>query len=848
MSSSFSAAFLSRLTTDHLLLKPAHVMSVLSDGLPEGLSTSAQEDSASGNFSSWLETNLPNFGSTTDEITSVDRIGSLDETFTFEPDEDPLSTQSFNMDLQNLAVDDPEKAQDALEIMRRLYDEQPDNPGLVKPDVSCYRTVVEGWIQINKLDRAQRVFDEIEARVLDNSLTISSDSVVSMQMAYLVMIQGWAENVKNDFAGKSAEKAESLLRRMGKIGLETNVKLWTMVLDGWCKRAAIVRGAMGRAESLLEEMEASYTNNINSTLRPNVLTYTSFIGGLARSKETDKARRAEVVLDRMERYGVQPDMVAYTSVLNCWAKAISRRERELAACRALRILNDMERLYVTEEKYHIKPSLITYTTAISAIGNSLDRSSPEMAESVLKRMYSLSQSGAIANIKPTTTVYNAVIHALSRAPYSNRVKYAQRAEQLVDDMLNHAKSGEKDVQPDVRSWAALLRAWARSGSPEAAENSQRVLDKLEYLHRRGETTVRPNYVCYTTVMSAWGFSRSKGSLDKMEEILKRMEQTYEETLEADVRPNTVSYVTAIDAFVRRNGKDAAQRAQATVDRMLKLYAKGLGHVRPTRIVFNTLIHAWSKSSLRTAPLKAESIFKWMEAQYRQGDDLLRPDEVSVCAVLNAWANQAQHGGARRALQIWKHSEAMSLEERGFPPTIMMPNIVIKAIARSKDANAAELAERILLGLESDYCSGKSLLRPDVTTFSSVINACAYYSGDSNGRAKALKIALRTFDKLCKSSDEKPNNITFGTIFKAIANLMPLSDEREKLVRNLFDRCTEDGLVDSFVLSQVRNASPQLYRELVEEPCGLGGDTADESIDSILQSMPQEWSANVVEYS
>jgi pentatricopeptide repeat protein len=772
---------------------------------------------------------------------------------------DPLSVQSFNMDLQNLADDNPQRAQDALEVMRDLYRNEPNNTWTIDPDVSSHRTVMEGWIQVGRLEKAQAVLDAMEDTFFPLRHNATSNGVAALnatsktsfedrsalfpnEMLYLSMIQAWSDDTKDDFSGKSAERAEALLRRIqNRIGLEPNVKLWTMVLEGWCKRAGMVRGAMSHAEALLAEMEA------NPSIHPNVLTYTSFIGGLGRSKEKDKARKAETVLDRMQRCGVEPDMVAYTSVINCWAKSVSRRERELAASRSLRILNDMERSYISKEMYHVKPSLITYNTIISAIGNSLDPNAPEMALDILKRMYALHDSGSIANLKPTTSAYNAVIFSLSRAPMSSRLRYSRRAEQVVVEMMERGRNGEKDVQPDVRTWATLLRAWAQCGCPDGAENAQRVLDKLEDLYARGVTNVRPNYVCYTTVMGAWGRSRKKGALDQMESILKRMEQKYEETLEADIRPNTVSYVTAIDAYVRRSERDAAQRAQATVDRMMKLYSKGLGHVRPTRIVFNTLIHAWSKSGEKGAAAKAEKIFKWMEVQYREGDELVRPDEVSMCAVLNAWANQAENGGAERAQQIWEYAESMTLEERGFPQTIMMPNIVIKAIARSKDTFAVQKAEGILLRLESDYRSNIGILRPDVTTISSVINACAYYNGDAEGRKQALDAALRTFNKLSGMSDEYANNITYGTIFKAIANLMPGGKDRDSLVQKLLDQCTEEGLVDAFVLSQVRNASPQLYRDLVNEPCGLGGPDGDDSIESVLRNIPHEWSANVVDY-
>jgi hypothetical protein len=330
-------------------------------------------------------------------------------------------------------------------------------------------------------------------------------------------------------------------------------------------------------------MERAYQqqgSSKNATVAsPNVMTYTSYLGGLARSKERDLARRADAVLSRMEAHGVEADMVAYTSVLNCWSKAVSRREREVSAQRSLRIIEEMERLYA-KGVYAVKPSLITYATAIRAIGNSLDPEAPNTAEALLRKMYERYEAGLASNMKPSTTIYNAVLIALSRATGHNRAKNARRAESLLQEMMDRVDRGEADVEPDVRSWAAVLRAWAMSGTYDAAENAERVLSRLEDYYAKGQSTFGPNFVCYTTVMGAWGQSTRKDALDRLEVILKKLEVQYEETQDADIRPNTVSYVTAIDAFIRRNERDAALRAQATVDRMTRLYAKGLGMLTP----------------------------------------------------------------------------------------------------------------------------------------------------------------------------------------------------------------------------------------------------------------------------
>ena len=806
-----------------------------------------------------------------------------------------LTLTDFYMDLQNMAYGpNPHMALDALEIMVDLHSQ--GKPSTVRPDGRCYNTVLEGLIQAGYLEDADDLLLQMEQpnALLQSSITITNDTSVSSspsptnpnpvlatEYSYMLLAQGWADyQVAYDVSGQGAQKAEDILRRMQtRGGFVPSVKVWSIVVEAWCKRTKIApRSALQRAQDLLTEMEEQHpaaqdettassnssssssslscrtnTSTIPTAPPPNLVTYTSYIGGLARSHDWSLARKADATLARMERFGIAPDVVAYTSVLNCWAKTWSRREREMAAPRALRIVQEMEYSYHVRGNAQAKPTLISYATAIRAIGNHWDgQVAATQAQALLKRLYQLydTNAGGVSSnqastttttsggggrvrkyhpLKPTTTIYNAVLNALSRAATAspkNRLRYVRRAEQYLAEMHQRTTvQGERDVQPNVRTYAAVLRCWAMSGVPDAAENAQRVLDEMVRLHQQGKTHVRPNYVCYTTVMGAWRDSRKPQALTKMESLLQYMEDEYTKTQQADIRPNTISYVVAIDGIVKRKDSKSAQRAQSIVDRMMTLYEQGLGHVRPTRLVFNALLHAWSKSPQPTAAERAEEIFQWMEEQHRAGDVLLGPDEVSLGCVLNAWANQAATNVAapQRAQQIFDHMQSLTLEQRGFHISIMTPNIVIKAIARSKHVRSVEMAEQILLQLEQEYQSGQSLLRPDVTTYSSVINCCAYYK-HAQGKTNALQVALRTFGKLCQlessssSSGDGPNNISYGTLFKAIGQLMPLGTERTEMVQSLFDKCCEQGFVDAFVLSVRVYMEIVVHGTLDAEPC------------------------------
>jgi hypothetical protein len=714
---------------------------------------------------------------------------------------------------------------------------------------------------------AQKLLDRMEAL----------EHLHPSPLTYRLVCQGWARS-------QNVQNAQAILERYAQkvhVGCTTNntflfpqsdlVTFYAIVIEGWCRLVGKVPDAMERAEALLNEMETSCcVREVQQQQRPSIadtndsdlrntrgarsqdlgpfsLAYTSIISALPRTKQANLARKADIILQRMARFGVEPDVVVYTCWANCWAKATSRIERKMASKKVLKLLDDMEDSYITQGNYLLKPSSITYATAIKAIGYSLDPDAPKLAEEVLRRMYRLTESKVI-HVPPTIANFNAVITALSTSgTKKQKGENARRAEALLVEMIRRSRQGESAVEPSAMSWGSVLRAWAESGLPDSGEQAQRVLDQFEKWYEAGNSLVRPNVVCYTTVMSAWGRGNAppKTALEKVNKILSKLEQEYIETLDETLRPNKVTYITAIDVYCRKMPDIAGSLSQSLVDRMIQLYSMNLGFDRPTRIVFNTLINAWSRSKEPNAAENAEKIFQWMEAQYLAGNKLVQPDEVSLCGVLNAWANNALNGGAFRAQQIMDHTEILTAEQRGFNHTIVSWNVLIKAWGRSRAEDSVTRAKNILLRLEKQYEQGYSDVKPDTTTYSSVINCCAYYNGPGEGKGAAFEVAWRAFCKIKDSNNLVANNVVYGTLFKAIGKLTPHDDDREKMVRDLFAECCSNGQVCSFVLSQVRSSSPKrLFRKLVLKPSSLRDKDAS-NIEKIMKKMPKEWGRNAV---
>ncbi|KAL3918145.1 MAG: hypothetical protein SGILL_004374 [Bacillariaceae sp.] len=639
----------------------------------------------------------------------------------------------------------------------------------------------------------------------------------------------------------------------------------------------MVPNAMDRAEKALAEMERSYNadkgeskanltevqemsrtlGDTRQAIGPISLAYSSVIVGISRSKKRDMAQKADSILRRMKRNGAEPDVVVYTSVLNCWAKTASRKERKQSSTRVLSLLQEMEDAYTAEKNYLLKPSQITYSQAIKAIRHSLDPNAPRIAEGILKRMYNLTESGRI-QVPPNVANYNAVITALSTSgPKAQRQSNARKAEDLLDDMIRRSRrEGEFSVEPNIFTWGSVLRGWAESGSPDCGEQAHRVLERLEELYDSGNSRIRPNVVCYTTAMQAWarGDASPEMALHSVNNLLAKLEQLYIETGHDYSRPNEVTYITVMDSYCRKCPEEAGSMSQAVVEHMVKLHEKGIGFGKPTRIVFNALINAWSKSPEDNAAENAERVFQWMESEYHETasngrgyvgkQSTSQPDEISLCGVLNAWANNAANGGALRAQQIMEYTtNVLTAKERGFDHSVVSYNVLIKAWGRSRAEDSVQRAEKILTDLEDNFAKKKSNIQPDITTYSSVINCCAYYAGPSKGRAAAFDVAWRTFRKIKESNKLVANNIVYGTLFKAIGKLCRTED-RDDMIKDLFEECCRAGQVCSFVLNQVRHSSPkELFRTLVLIPCSLKDKDAS-NVDRIFRKIPKAWKKNV----
>ena len=365
------------------------------------------------------------------------------------------------------------------------------------------------------------------------------------------------------------------------------------------------------------------------------------------------------------------------------------------------------------------------------------------------------------------------------------------------------RSTSMAIQPNTESFRSVLHAWSNAVrtsdddelSVRAAQRALDVLTWMVRLYKTGENTmVKPDSNCFELVMKAWTNSGHPEAAERVEKLLVIMDRLYQDEPSGDdaggddsLRPNTRCFDHVLTAWGKRaeSSPDAAQRAQDVLDHMEMLASEGMDDAGPSLASYSTVSAAWAKQIGLKGAQRAEKILKLVESRFLAGEAEFRPDAISYNIVTDAY---------------------------------------VKARVKDSYKRARELLSR-QLKMHAEHAVHRC--RPDVFSYTLVLNACAATYGNRKERLAAFNVAESTFSEM-RSNGIPANHVTYGTMLKAAAKLLPPgSERREAVVREVFGRCCRDGCVSGLVLNGLRMAaSPKLLKELT---------TAE---------IPSKWSSNV----
>ena len=103
-----------------------------------------------------------------------------------------------------------------------------------------------------------------------------------------------------------------------------------------------------------------------------------------------------------------------------------------------------------------------------------------------------------------------------------------------------------------------------------------------------------------------------------------------------------------------------------------------------------------------------------------------------------------------------------------------------------------------------YENGNQEAKPNIRTFSTVLNACAYTNGDKAARIEAFQVSRKVLKEILGGEYGSPNEIVFSTFLKC-CSLIPGGHQRDELAASIFHECCSRGLVDVKVILNLRRA-------------------------------------------
>eukprot|EP00985_Skeletonema_marinoi_P013224 scaffold6528_cov211-Skeletonema_marinoi.AAC.12 len=709
----------------------------------------------------------------------------------------------------------------------QLHRYQPDLYSYAYCYAAWYREAVFAEKNVGNTKASSAAMRKAESVLesMKDALMVPTDNTLDMVEDMNSLLVIWSNDVN------LPDLAEKFLRFVNKESSDSgdewvNTRSYNLVINAWAKSQR--RESFNRAHALLHEMERS------TRVEPDLLSYSGVISCIAKSKSSNDAKKAEVVLRELDKHNVTPDNVIYNQVINIHSKSGARGSAE----RCEKLLTVMHGL-VNNGNDKVAPDVRTYNLVLSAWAN---EKGPKEAEEVLQRLEShksinpnsisyITCMDAYArvgdahnnlrvlsmmeksfkkgnkNAKPTRRAYTSALNGLAK---SGRGDAGARAEALVNTMEKLYKAGDTDMKPDttvynilinchkssatraekvlykmgkrdVVSYTTVINAYSTQGGENAAKRAQSLLDEMQ------NDDVEPNAQTFNGAITAWSRSGSSAAAKKADGLLKKME-------DLQIEPSAKVYTSVISAWSKSHEPGAALRAEILLKVMHAMYKKGNHSMKPNCFTFTAVITAWARSGEKDAGERAEKLLDGMIQLYEVGkDDDVKPNVFTLTAVVDAYARAGGRDAATKASNVVRKVDPL------IKPSYATYNCLMKAWSNSQQQGAARMAENILRKLEDEYQKGNKQMQPTLITYSSCINAWA--KSTDQGKAKRAQAVLVRMKQMYESGviDSMPNTVAYTAVINSCATTYGDQLEKEEAFKIAYSTFKE--------LSESKHASP-----------------------------------------
>lgn len=264
------------------------------------------------------------------------------------------------------------------------------------------------------------------------------------------------------------------------------------------------------AERSLESLEKALSSG-KSNLVPDSFSYQIVMEGY--SKIPGGAEHAERMLQKMvslsaERPSLELNAAFFNIVMDAWG----RSRRDDAVEQAARVMKE-------GEKYGFQPTVYNYTTLMNVLAHSGRDDAPEAAEALLGQMQSDFESGRNPHCRITEASISAIIKCweLSGKP---------EGPDRIDSIVKRLKDFDVDLNYSSLKHAVLAWMKITNSRPDAGDRAIKYLDLVDEGCERGQLEVFHALHIYNAVLVTIARSRDGEKAGKAYDVLKRLEHNH----------------------------------------------------------------------------------------------------------------------------------------------------------------------------------------------------------------------------------------------------------------------------------------------------------------------------------
>ncbi len=534
-------------------------------------------------------------------------------------------------------------------------------------------------------------------------------------------------------------------------------------------------------------------------IAPSTVSFNTLINAWSKSPDPSAPENAEKLFKEMANWGsdeVKPDVLTFSTLLDTYSRCNQRYSVKRA-----------EELFDMMDSFGVQRNVYTYSALQNVYARSGKSDAPELCMKLLESMLHLYRSGNIF-AKPNCINYNAVLIAYSRAKTKEA---AQKSSDLLAKMERPDFDGGYDVEPDRFSYALTILACARCPDLIYAANMSEVnLEKMEERARieakkRDEISsaappaVTLDLESFNAVLTAISKSRQPDAVVRTKRIIQRMEDYAKQGIDS-VSPNTRSWNALLHSLSRSRDENLGEKSEQILNHMFELHKMGMKNVKPDAFSFAAVLSTYQRMDTPAATQRADEIVRHMEELHEQGELDDHPDIVHYTILCAAWARSNQYRAAPRIIEIL--STLKEKHRAGVPnvkPNTRTYNACLDALCRAGDTDKAEQLLYHMLALARN---GDTDAQPDSFSFNCVISGFT-----RSNKREAGRRAESLLDRFLEFSEEfpsvRPDTRSFTHIIAhyARAKKMPDAPYRAEYVLN--------QLISLFRSGQM-NLSPNVY--------------------------------------